>query len=1112
MGRPRVEVVNSNRSRRPESGGVAVPTRQGLDVKGYKAYLSEFYGHVDDDEAGSGEVSIEKKMAARQFLTTDNGNRSKQLLPMNLHFFRNLMQSWNQTGTLPPLTDEENAMLSSMYQIWNEHRAALRSKRAVERQAVLRQSSPFYFAMYQRSPLLSHGDDIGNRLIPEALKRQSSSAANSPFGSAPQSKLPLSVSAALSLLRDHLAASAEFKHIAQYLAPLLVNLEILVHAHEPTGTQARQLVQVLASADFTSCLIPYLEKRATELKAPLEGNTSHALALACLYDCQCRHLGTEGTSRVRILQLYMQAAVRKDSVAAMQLAEKYAFAGAGWTADPKLCLNWYKFSAELSNPIAQHKMGLFYDEGLTGACVSDITLALEHYSKAAEFLPESMHNIAKIYEDRRGPTLSAEESMATATSLYSIAAARGFPLSQVNLGRLLLLGEEGVARDREAGKRLLTLAAESGDSDAQMVVGMIHATQAFECFDLPLSEYWLKASSDGGKPEVAEHLSKVREQMRVGGLVSLPPSKSAVSKNAESAKQRGNDFAKHGLFHAAALEFSNAYLIYSSRIVSSALTLPMNEMGVMHADATAVMVDRLEVLLACGRFEDAATDAIEILKRSVNYDEYLKETWNFVKSSSKDKVPATLQEKMRSELCRVDRDGRLNFFLETSESARLFRAFTRALVELSWYGDIGPFWTSLMSLSTEQFNTTMKLLVEGLLDCGEHAGKCAAFLARASSRGKQICSAIFNQGGLPVLITSVSSFLTPSGRFAADSLPAPSSSLNYFCCNGCATIANLIRFMPSRLTSEIILCCNGLLLLIRLTCSGWEAVVGDATPLAGHVNSSREGVQALSNLAVMATEKVWKELLASKCVTAFSAVVTGALLDLTKWNQRGAPLKSKLKPGKGHAPTAVAFAAAETEAERNWQESFSTLELGVGALARVMEVCPLAFSKEISATPLMQQLQKIFKMDVLPSSLRTNTAFILYSMTCAKDQEASKLLQDGVTRSAIKDILQEHELTLNPGGERYPWTLEQLFAYVSRGLVAWAGNSGPDLKGAKGSDRSHLIVTCSARIPSTNRPITSPYANYSSEARRLASEKEERARSIETSVDPPASFTFESLL
>jgi TPR repeat protein len=160
----------------------------------------------------------------------------------------------------------------------------------------------------------------------------------------------------------------------------------------------------------------------------------------------------------------------------MNISEQYLRQDSGCVGDPANGFKWHKYSAELNNPISQHKMGLFYDEGLEGACEMDIEQALYYYHKSADHLPESMHNIAKIYEDGgRGTDKVDIDRMACAISLYSIAAARGFPLSQVNLGRLFLLGDDCVKRDREAGKRLLTLAAESGDSDAQMVVGMIHA-------------------------------------------------------------------------------------------------------------------------------------------------------------------------------------------------------------------------------------------------------------------------------------------------------------------------------------------------------------------------------------------------------------------------------------------------------------------------------------------------------------------------------------------------------------------------------------------------------------------------------------------------------------
>lgn len=202
--------------------------------------------------------------------------------------------------------------------------------------------------------------------------------------------------------------------------------------------------------------------------------------------------------------------------------------------------------------------------------------------------------------------------MAQAVTLYSVAAARGFPLSQVNLGRLFLLGEDGVTRDREAGKRLLTLAAESGDADAQMVVGMIHATPAFECYDLKLSEHWLRQSLAGGKLDAERLLVRVRQQMAQqseqaesnpqsadlqtdvpvvdGSLnaVSVP-----LSQNALAAKRRGDDFVYHGLLHAAVLEYSRAFELDRTKL--------------------SYFVDRLDALCILGHYEECLTDSSLLL-------------------------------------------------------------------------------------------------------------------------------------------------------------------------------------------------------------------------------------------------------------------------------------------------------------------------------------------------------------------------------------------------------------------------------------------------------------------------------------------------------------------
>ncbi|CAE7391298.1 esiB, partial [Symbiodinium microadriaticum] len=251
---------------------------------------------------------------------------------------------------------------------------------------------------------------------------------------------------------------------------------------------------------------------------------------------------------------------RPNPIACMQLGVKYlkgfrvtveADTAAASPAQPMLdkAFEWFKRAAVLQNPIAQHKMGYFYDEGLPGVCGVDIMEAVRWYSQAAELMPDSMHNLAKIYED----------------------------------GRLFLLGEDGVARDRDAGKRLLTLAAEAGDADAQMVVGMIHATPAFECYNLALSEHWLRLSLAGGKKDAERMLVRVCQQIAQNkqqelerrqrgdpsvdndglddglGMQEQEQIGKPISLDAAAAKLRGDDFRSHGLLHAAVLEYSRAF-------------------------------------------------------------------------------------------------------------------------------------------------------------------------------------------------------------------------------------------------------------------------------------------------------------------------------------------------------------------------------------------------------------------------------------------------------------------------------------------------------------------------------------------------------------------------
>jgi hypothetical protein len=280
---------------------------------------------------------------------------------------------------------------------------------------------------------------------------------------------------------------------------------------------------------------------------------------------------------------------------------------------------------------------------------------------------------------------------------------------------------------------------------------------------------------------------------------------------------------------------------------------------------SSVVVDRIEVLYECGRYEDAISETIEMLNRSVFFDEY--------KTGVLEKSRAAVADKMRLQLSPSGRDRKCNFLMNTELSLRVFQLLVESLVELNWCGgEFTMFWTAFTSLSSEHFSAIIKLLVLGVLSCNDYGGKCMALLARASARGKQMCSTILTEGALPCVVAVITLALSRNNRQNMSG-QAEESALNYLCCNGCVILANLIRFLSSKLMSELVLATNAHLHLIRLTCSGWESIVGEQEFSPGHINCSREGVQALANLAVLANDRVWRELLSSKCVTAFSGTV-----------------------------------------------------------------------------------------------------------------------------------------------------------------------------------------------------------------------------------------------
>lgn len=437
---------------------------------------------------------------------------------------------------------------------------------------------------------------------------------------------------------------------------------------------------------------------------------------------------------------------------------------------------WFLQAALLENPIAQHKVGYFYDEGLPlGACEVHIMEAVKWYSRAAELMPDSMHNLAKIYEDGRG---GFQADLKQAVTLYSVAAARGFPLSQVNLGRLFLLGEDGVQRDREAGKRLLTLAAESGDADAQMVVGMIHATPAFECYDLALSEHWLRCSMAGGKQDAERLLGRVRQQIQQqqqqhqvieddsmtnkilelenkGSFDIAPPQQqcqleakpvndtqsSSQVQLAQAAKQRGEDFLAHGLLHAAVLEFSRAFELDRSCL--------------------GYFVDRLETLFLLGHYEECLSDSSLLLdcvdangEKLSGPQSSLDNVENADKAIAMKRLFNVLSECLSCMFsgCGRDKSGRAK---GSSKESGLPENFITALPSFHRDALIRSLLVDCMELSEDsqrgtprRGGTTNTPATQGL-----GAARASAFLARLSMLDVKGNRSIVRNGAVPILLS-----------------------------------------------------------------------------------------------------------------------------------------------------------------------------------------------------------------------------------------------------------------------------------------------------------------------------------------------------------------------
>lgn len=176
------------------------------------------------------------------------------------------------------------------------------------------------------------------------------------------------------------------------LISLVSQLEVLLRSPEPTKSHAVGVLNAIMSPEFITQDFAAMEELAAE------GDPSFAVVLALSYD---RKKATNPEYGKLSVKHYLQAVNPAESpIAAMQLGAKY-LRGDGVKQNNVLAYRWYSGAAFLNNPIAQHKLGYFYDMGLPGACEPDVHEAIKWYSLAGDLMPDSMHNLAKTFEDGR---------------------------------------------------------------------------------------------------------------------------------------------------------------------------------------------------------------------------------------------------------------------------------------------------------------------------------------------------------------------------------------------------------------------------------------------------------------------------------------------------------------------------------------------------------------------------------------------------------------------------------------------------------------------------------------------------------------------------------------
>eukprot|EP01130_Rhizamoeba_saxonica_P012447 TRINITY_DN5251_c0_g1_i1.p1 TRINITY_DN5251_c0_g1~~TRINITY_DN5251_c0_g1_i1.p1 ORF type:complete len:513 (+),score=130.91 TRINITY_DN5251_c0_g1_i1:22-1560(+) len=211
-----------------------------------------------------------------------------------------------------------------------------------------------------------------------------------------------------------------------------------------------------------------------------------------------KHDEKEGVTLIR------KAAERGDPRAQIVLADFY-FTGKGVSRKNEvLARQWYSLAADQGELVALENYGMFLLRGIGGEI--NIGKAKEVLEKAAEQGSDKAEKNLKLIGD--GVVSKDGIEKTRWIQFLHQQADKGDPETQRMLGMMYIRGDE-VPQNHSRARQLFISAAENGDLQGQMFLGVMLGQGKGGSVDLKGSKYWLRKASNGGSVEAKETMKKL---------------------------------------------------------------------------------------------------------------------------------------------------------------------------------------------------------------------------------------------------------------------------------------------------------------------------------------------------------------------------------------------------------------------------------------------------------------------------------------------------------------------------------------------------------------------------------------------------------------------------